>query len=92
MEQIGNSNKPPRPNNHLALAIISTVACCLPLGIASIIYSTKVNTAYDNGDYAGAESASKSAKTWGIAAIGVGVVGIILYMVFVGFAVMAGEF
>ena len=80
MEQI--SQKPQRPNNNLALAIISTIACCMPLGIVSIIYSTKVNTEYDKGNYEGAEAASKSAKTWGIAAIATGVVAIVLYIIF----------
>ncbi len=82
-------NKPKRPNSYLALAIISTIICCLPLGVVSIIYATKVNSAYEDGNYELAEKSSKNAKTWGLVSIGVGVVGIILYMVFVGFALIA---
>ena len=63
------NNQPPRPNNHLALAIISTILCCLITGIVSIIYSTQVNTKYDAGDYEGAVQASKNAKLWGLIGI-----------------------
>ena len=45
-------NKPQRPNSYLALAIISTILCCLPTGIVSIIYATKVNSLYqDTNNY-----------------------------------------
>ena len=89
MEQIGNPNKPPRPNSYLALAIISTVVCCLPLGIISIINATKVNSAYEDGNYALAESASKSAKTWGLVSIGLGVLVYGGVMVLYGVGIMA---
>ncbi len=82
-------NRPKRPNSYLALAIISTILCCLPLGIVSIVYATKVNSSYEDGNYELAEKSSKNAKTWGLVSVGIGVVGIVLYMVFVGFAVIA---
>lgn len=88
MQQIGN--KPPRPNSYLALAIISTIVCCLPTGIVSIVYATQVNSAYEDGDYAKAENSSRNAKTWGLVSIGIGLVGITLYMIFIGFAMFAG--
>ncbi|MDO1500843.1 CD225/dispanin family protein [Winogradskyella maritima] len=84
MEQIGN--KPPRPNSYLALAIISTIVCCLPTGIVSIVYATQVNSAYEDGDYAKAESSSRNAKTWGLVSIGIGVLGITIYILFFGLA------
>ncbi len=59
----------PKPNNYLALAIISTILCCLITGIVSIIYSSQVNTKYDAGDYEGALAASKNAKLWGLIGI-----------------------
>ena len=33
----------PKPDNWLVWAILSTILCCLPLGIVSIIYATKVD-------------------------------------------------
>lgn len=90
MNQIGQTNQPARPNNYLVLAIISIFFCCMPLSIVSIIYATKVNTAYDNGNYVLAESSSKNAKIWLFASIGVGIISIILVFVLVGFAGIAG--
>ena len=82
MEQI----KPPRPNSYLALAIISTILCCLPLGIVSIVYATKVNSLYEDGKYDEATSASKNAKTWGLVSVGVAIIGFILYFLIFGVA------
>ena len=79
-------SKPPRPNNYLALAIVSTILCCLPAGIVSIVYSTQVNNLYADGKFEAAERASKNAKTWGIVSVGVALIGWIIYVVFFGFA------
>lgn len=82
MEQI----KPTRPNSYLALSIISTILCCLPTGIVSIIYATKVNSSYEDGNYDDANKASKNAKTWGLVSIGVAVVGWLIYILIFGVA------
>jgi uncharacterized membrane protein len=82
MEQI----KPTRPNSYLALSIISTILCRLPTGIVSIIYSTKVNSSYEDGNYDEANKASKNAKTWGLVSIGVAVVGWLIYILIFGVA------
>ncbi len=79
-------NRPPKPPSYLALAIISTVLCCLPAGIVSIVYATKVNDAYMNEDYQGAINASKNAKTWGIVSVGIALLGWILYVAIFGIA------
>ena len=78
-------NQPVRPNNHLALAIITTILCCLPAGIVSIVYATQVNSKYNIGDYEGAERASKNAKTWWIVAIVSSAVILLLYFGFIVF-------
>lgn len=54
------------PSNYLLWAILSTLFCCLPLGIVSIIKSTSVNSKWQAGDYAGARKASEQAKKWAI--------------------------
>ncbi len=79
-------NKPPRPNNYLAIAIISTILCCLPAGIVSIVYSTKVNSEYDSGNFDAAERASKNAKTWAFVSIGIALLGWIVYVAIFGLA------
>ncbi|WP_335975201.1 CD225/dispanin family protein [Gaetbulibacter jejuensis] len=80
--------KPTRPNSYLALAIISTILCCLPSGIVSIIYATKVNSLYEDGKYDEAIRASKNAKTWGIVSVVIALVGWLLYILIFGVAML----
>lgn len=73
----------PKPDNYLVWAILSTLFCCLPLGIASIVFAAQVDGKYNSGDYAGARDASEKAKkfaTWGAIA---GVVVIVLYVLLI---------
>ena len=58
--------RPAKPNNHLAWAILSTIFCCLPLGIVSIVYSAKVDGLYNSGDYAGAYNAANKAQNYAL--------------------------
>lgn len=67
-------NQPQRPPNYLAVAIITMILCCIPLGIVGVVYSTKVNSAYDRGDYHEAERASRNAKTWVIVTAVAGII------------------
>jgi hypothetical protein len=75
------------PDSHLVWAILCTVLCCLPLGIVSIVYSTKVSGLWAQGRYAEAQSAADSAKKWAIIGAVVGavsyVIGIVLWFAFV---------
>ena len=50
------------PPNYLVWAILTTLLCCLPLGIPSIVFSTQVNSKWALGDVAGAQAASAKAK------------------------------
>ena len=79
----------PRPQNYLVFAILTTILCCLPAGIVSIIYSAKVNGLYAEGKYDEAASASKNAKTWAIVSAAAGVLFLIAYFTFLG-AILAG--
>jgi hypothetical protein len=54
-------DKPSRPDSNMLWAILSTLFCCLPLGIVSIIYAAKVDGLYGSGDYEGAKEASDKA-------------------------------
>jgi hypothetical protein len=60
--------------NYLVPAILSTICCCLPLGIVSIVYSTQVNSKLKLGDIQGAMDASSKAKMWFTIAIVAGVI------------------
>ena len=69
--------------NHLAWAIISTVLAtclCCPLGlvgIVAIVFSSKVNQLLAMGDFAGAQRASASAKTWCWVATALAIIGVV---------------
>lgn len=58
---------PPMPDNYLALAIISTIFCCLPFGVVSIVYATQVESLYLQGRYEEAANKSNKAFKWAIA-------------------------
>jgi hypothetical protein len=59
--------------NYLIPAILSTIFCCLPLGVVSIIFATQVNSKVATGDIAGATEASRKAKMFSFIAVGLGV-------------------
>lgn len=69
-----------RPSSHLGWAIASTLLCCIPAGIVSIVYAVKVNTLWDKGDGKGAASASKTAKAWAWFSFGLGIAGNIVIL------------
>ena len=37
---------PPMPSNNMVLAILTTVCCCLPLGIVAVIKASQVSSLY----------------------------------------------
>lgn len=85
-----NWTPPPPPStapvnipNYLVFAILTTVFCCLPAGVVSIVYAAQVNGKIAAGDIAGAMAASKNAKLWAMISAGVGFAFIALYIVFI---------
>ena len=52
------------PKSYLIESILVTVFFCIPFGIIGIVNASKVESLYNNGDYEGAENASKTAKRW----------------------------
>lgn len=82
-QQLNPQSPPP---NYLVWAILTTILCCLPFGIVSIIYAAQVNSKWTVGDFAGAQSSSKNAKIWAWVSFGVGLAGVIVWaiLVFVG--------
>jgi len=72
--------------NYLVPAIIS-VFCCWPLAIPAIIFATQVNGKVAAGDIAGAQDASKKAKMFSFIAIGLGLLVIVIYVIWIVFIV-----
>ncbi len=66
------------PANNLVWAILTTVLCCLPFGIASIVFAAQVNTKWASGDVPGAHESSAKAKKWAMVAAVASVVGAVL--------------
>lgn len=62
----------------LVFSIIATLLCCLPAGIAAIVFSSKANNAKKMGDYEGARVAAKQAKTWLTVSV---VAGILVFLI-----------
>ena len=71
------------PPNHLVWAILSTLFCCLPLGIASIVFAAQVNSKWAAGDVAGAHESSKKARQFALWGTIIGVVLAVLYLILV---------
>src|ERR1700686_3692598 len=80
--------------NYMVPAIIS-IFCCWPLAIAAIIFAAQVNSKVAAGDIAGAQDSSKKAKMFSFIAIGLGVLGILIYCIMlvlgVGFGAMGNR-
>jgi len=60
--------------NHLVWAILATVFCCLPTGIAAIVYAAQVNGKLEAGNVQGAREASDNARMWSWISFGIGLV------------------
>lgn len=75
--------KPLPPNNYLVWAILVTVFCCVPFGIVSIVYSSKVDAAYNAGNYDEAYNLSRQARNWMNASWITGLSAAVLYVLFV---------
>lgn len=60
--------------NYLVGAILTTLCCCMPLGIVAVVYAAQVNTKLAQGDVAGAQMSSQNARTWIIIALIAGIV------------------
>ena len=84
-----NTNSPVVPNN-LVWAILTTLFCCLPLGIVSIVFASKVDGLRAAGDIAGAWEASRKAKTWAIWSAVSGPVRMVIWFMFFGGLAMLG--
>ncbi len=58
----------PKPPSYLVWAILTTLFCCLPFGIVSIVFAAQVDSKYNAGDLVGSMESSKNAKKWAIVA------------------------
>ena len=64
----------PTVPTYLWQSIVVTACCCLPFGIAAIVFAAQVNSKLAAGDVQGAMESSRKAKMWCWIAFGLGVV------------------
>ncbi len=70
------------PPNYLVWAILSTIFCCLPLGVVSIVFAAQVNSKWALGDVAGAQESSRKARQFAIWSVIAWVIVAVLYLLF----------
>jgi hypothetical protein len=77
------STQPPTapPKNWLVESILVTIFCCLPFGIAGIVFAAQVNSKWATGDFEGARKASQDAGRWTKIGFFIGLGVIILYII-----------
>ena len=72
-----------RPDPWLWQSIVATVLCCLPAGIAAIVFASQAQGALNAGDLALAREKAAKARTWTLVSVGVGAGFVLLWLVLV---------
>ncbi|XP_061631777.1 proline-rich transmembrane protein 1-like [Phyllopteryx taeniolatus] len=70
-------------NDYMCYSIFTMLCCCLPLGIAALIYSINAREANHSGDQLMAERSSRTARTLNHVALGLGIGGAVLLIIYV---------
>ncbi len=76
------------PSSNLIWGILTTIFCCLPFGIVSIVYACKVESTFYSGNVVMAQEYSKLAGRWALIAAIVGFVVFAIYFLAVGAELM----
>ncbi len=84
-----DSVAPEKVPNYLVQSILVTLFCCLPFGIAAIVFAAQVNGKVAAGDIAGAWESSNKAKMWCWWSFGLGIVVNLIAVIFQVLAAMA---
>lgn len=73
----------PPPDNNLVWGILTTVMCCLPLGIVSIVKANEVNKLWYQGQFEAAQKAASDAGKWAMWSAIASVAIVVIVFVFV---------
>lgn len=74
---------PTKPNNMMVWAILTTIFCCLPFGVVSIVHAMQVDSRWNDGDYVGAQKSADTAQKWAIASAASSAVILLLYLLLI---------
>ena len=69
----------PHIPNYLVWAILTTICCCPPTGIVSIVYAAQVNGKVAAGDLTAARKASQDTQAWIWASVSIGIAVAVAY-------------
>lgn len=72
-----------KPNDYLVWTVLTTILCCLPIGAVGIYFSVQVGKRWAEGDLAGAEQNSRTARTLAIVSAAIAIIVVVAYLVFV---------
>ena len=75
--------------NYLVQAILVTIFCCVPFGIPAIVFAAQVNGKIAAGDIEGAMDSSQKAKMWCWLAFGIGLAGVLIYLLLMGVGIFS---
>lgn len=70
---VSPADAPVMPSTYLLWSVLCIVFCCTIPGIVATVFSCQVSSRFYNGDYEGAEKASRRAQLWIIIAFCLGV-------------------
>lgn len=89
----GCQNQTPeiKPDNWLVWSILCTVLCCLPFGIAGIVYSAQVDSNWNQGRHEEAYRCAKKAKLFTLIGIISSAAGYVLYVGFIIVMILLGN-
>ena len=68
----GFSGDPSEIDSHMGFAIFVTLCCCLPTGIAAIVFASQVSTHIKNGNYEEAQKSADRAQLFCWISLGLG--------------------
>lgn len=91
-QQVNANQAPPfaKPGTNLVWAILTTILCCLPFGIVSIVFASRVDGLWYSGRYQEAKDSSRKAGIWAIVSASVALLGFIIYIILIMTAVAGG--
>lgn len=69
------------PSTWLWQSIVATVLCCLPAGIVGIVYAAQAQGAVGAGNLALAREKADKARTWTLVSVGIGLLGVLIWLV-----------
>ncbi|XP_070621024.1 proline-rich transmembrane protein 1-like [Erythrolamprus reginae] len=72
-----------RAPDYLAYSIFTMICCCLPFGVAALVYAIQTREANHERNKNSAQRNSRMARIWAHSALGVGITIIVLYITYI---------